>query len=150
MKRAHAFNPDVWPRDLSTMHVDELLRISLRSVHAGLEYYSGDIIAESAYLSDDWIRNALQDALGMYGHTFDASDVSMFHLVTPLEQVFNNVHKRASEDDYRRHEKQKFPTIQSVINNRRQYYRSITDESWIHCDSADVLEGKINIVLHTA
>ena len=147
LKNGKEFHWKAWPQDTDTMHLDLLLRLAINSVAPGIQDYTGNLIIEGAILSNDWFRVPLRAALCEFGHTFKDSDVRLFHLKPSVQQIFDNIHRRACEHEYRQPETSMLPTVEKVKGHLVGYCGSFTQNLWTVFESSESLESKMRNLL---
>ena len=129
------------------MHIYHLLHLAVQSRVVFPENCPKNLIVEGAFLSHDWFRRTLRSVLESLDYRFEDSDVKLFHLKPVPKRVFENIHQRADEYEYRRHEKDMFPNASDVKKHQDNYCGSFTQNLWTVFESSESLESKMRNLL---
>lgn len=117
IKKSQEYSWRAWPQDVQgTMHVTDLLKLSLEKTHLDLSriHSAGNVIVDGAIFCNDWFRTPFIEALGEIGYPFEEAQTHFICLCPPSDKHYQQILMRAEREPNRADEKLKYTCIEDI------------------------------------
>jgi hypothetical protein len=143
LRKSQEQNWEIWPRDLSTMHINRLFNLSLTSTYPELLQHRGNVIVEGTIICRDWFQAPLIEEIKTICRFNRDVALHRLDLIPTAEVLQQQILARGKPEDL-----QPFSDI-AVVRQHIQWAQERTDEGWIRFQDSAELESAIREIFES-